>query len=100
MGKNTGAAKYAFGNLLFNAFPMYLFGSSLITGWQFFAALLRTQSVESAVGVALRYYVAKLTPFPLNEFLTASGFQEVTVNIAVALAVGLVVATARWRRNV
>ena len=99
MGRNTATIKYAIGSLFGNAFPMYVFGSGILTTGNFLIGLLQTQSLEGAVRVALNYYVSKLTPFPLNEFLTASGFTEVAVNITVALSLGLVIASYRYRKN-
>lgn len=99
MGRNTATIKYALGSLIGNAFPMYLFGSGILTTGNFLIGLFQTQSVEGALQVALNYYISKLTPFPLDEFLTASGSQEVVLNISVALILGIVVASFRYRKN-
>jgi hypothetical protein len=58
------------------------------------------QLVDAALSVAIDYYIAKLTPFPLNEFLTASGFEEVVVRIGFAVLIGAVVASVKWRAAV
>jgi len=99
MGRNTATINYAIGSLLGNAFPMYLFGSGILTTGNFVVGLFQTQSLERALRVAFNYYISKLTPFPLNEFLTASGFAEVAVNISIALGLGLVIASYRYRKN-
>ncbi|MEZ3118185.1 hypothetical protein RYH80_19910 [Halobaculum sp. MBLA0147] len=100
MRKDTGAVNYFIGNLLYNTFPMYVFGSTALTGYNFLQNLLRSDTVEEALAAALEYYVAKLTPFPLNEFLTANGFKEVVLNVSLATVIGLLWATYRWRTNV
>lgn len=92
--------KYFIGVVLFNAFPMYVFGSGIMTGWQFLKTLTVERSIDAALTFAFEYFVDKLTPFPINEFLTASGFQEVTVSIGIAILVGAVVASVKWRANV
>jgi len=99
MGRNTATINYAIGSIVGNTFPMYLFGSGLLTGLRFALGLVQTQSIEGAIEVALNYYISKLTPFPLNEFLTADGFTEVAVNIAVAVGVGVLVASYRYHRS-
>lgn len=99
MGRNIATIKYGVGSIFGNAFPMYLFGSGILTALHFLMGLVRTQTVEGAIEVALNYYISKLTPFPLNEFLTASGFSEVAANITIALGVGVVVASYRYRKN-
>lgn len=99
MGQNTATIKYAIGSLLGNAFPMYLFGSGILTLFQFAKGLLQTHTVAGALEIAMTYYFSKLTPFPLNEFLTASGFREVAVNITIALGLGVVLASYRYRKN-
>lgn len=78
---------------------MYLFGSAILTGIHFWIGRITSQSVEGAIRVAIEFFVAKLTPFPLDEFLTASGFAEVVVNITIALLLGLIVASYKYRRN-
>lgn len=100
MGYNTGMIKYFVGVLLFNAFPMYVFGSGILTSWQFTKALAVERSMEAAASFAFEYYVAELTPFPLNEFLTASGFEEVVMSIGLAVVVGAAVASLKWRVKV
>ena len=100
MGYNTGMIKYFFGVILFNAFPMYIFGSGIMTSWQFAKTFIAERSFDAAVGFAIEYYISELTPFPLNEFLTASGFEEVVVSIGLAVLLGAVVASIRWRSNV
>ena len=100
MGYNTGMVKYFVGVVLLNTFPMYVFGSGIMTGWQFFQAFVAERSAEAALAFAIDYYISKLTPFPVNEFLTASGFEEVVVNIMIAVLVGAAVASVKWRANV
>ncbi len=99
MGRNTATINYAIGSLFGNAFPMYLFGSGILTTGNFVIGLIQTQSFEGALRVALNYYISKLTPFPLNEFLTAGGLQEVALNVGAALALGTVVASFLYRKN-
>mgnify|MGYP006292021167 CR=1 FL=1 len=99
MGKNTATINYAIGSAIWNAFPMYLFGSSILTSLHFLWGFGQTETIEGATEVALNYYVSKLTPFPLDEFLTASGFNEVGFNIIIALLLGVVVASYRYRKN-
>lgn len=99
MGQNTATIKYAIGSTFGNAFPMYLFGSGILTLFQFAKGLLQTHTVAGALEIAITYYFSKLTPFPLNEFLTASGFREVAVNITIALGLGVVLASYRYRKN-
>lgn len=99
MGRETATIKYAIGSVFGNAFPMYVFGSGIMTTWKFLLGLVQTRSPEGAFEVALTYYIQKLTPFPLNEFLTADGFREVAVSIGLALALGTVVASYRYRKN-
>ncbi|WP_424004172.1 hypothetical protein ACOZ4I_06475 [Haloarcula salina] len=96
MGRNTAAINYGIGSLFGNTFNMYLYGSGILTLLNFLIGLIETQSVGGAVAVAINYFVAKLTPFPLNEFLTATGFIEVLVNVAIALGVGVIVATFKY----
>lgn len=100
MGNNIGMLKYFIGVLLFNAFPMYVFGSGLMTSWQFVKTLVFERSMDAAVQFAFEYYSSKLTPFPLNEFLTASGFEEVVTSIGTAVVVGAIIASIKWRANV
>jgi len=100
MGYNTGMVKYFVGVLLLNAFPMYVFGSGILTSWQFVKALAVEQTMEAAAAFAFEYYVAELTPFPLNEFLTANGFREAVLSIGLAVLVGSFVASLKWRARV
>lgn len=99
MGRNTATINYGIGSLFGNTFNMYLFGSGILTFLNFLGGLATTQSFDGAINVAINYYISKLTPFPLNEFLTASGFNEVAVNVAIALALGVVVASFRYQKN-
>lgn len=100
MGYNIGMIKYFFGVVLLNAFPMYVFGSGLLTSWQFAKTLVLERSVNAAAQLTLEYFISELTPFPLNEFLTAGGFEEVVTSITIAVLVGATVASLRWRKNV
>ena len=99
MGRNTATINYGIGSLFGNTFNMYVFGSAILTSLNFLLGLVTTQSFNGAVTVAIDYYVAKLTPFPLNEFLTANGFSDVAVNVMVALVIGVVVASLKYREN-
>lgn len=99
MGRNSATINYGIGSLTGNAFNMYVFGSGILTFLQFLVGLVRTKTVEGALGVAFDYYVSKLTPFPVDEFLTASGFEEVVLNVAVAICLGILVASYRYRKN-
>lgn len=99
MGRNTATINYGIGSLFGNTFNMYLFGSAILTGINFWMGLITTQSIKGAFRVAIEYFIAKLTPFPLDEFLTASGFGEVVVNVAIALLLGLIVASYKYRKN-
>lgn len=99
MGRNTATINYAVGSLGGNTFNMYLCGSALLTTLNFLIGLAETGSISGAIQVALNYFVSKLTPFPLNEFLTAGGFEEVAVNIVFAIAVGLVFSSFNYWRN-
>lgn len=100
MGHNTGMFKYFFGVVLANTFPMYVFGSGILTGWEFLNVLAVEQSVDAAVAFATDYYIASLTPFPLDEFLTASGSADVLTNIVFAVFIGAGVASLKWRAAV
>lgn len=91
---------YFVGVVLLNTFPMYIYGSGLMTGWQFIKVFAVEHTVEAAATFAVNYFISKLTPFPLNEFLTASGFSEVSVSIGIAVLVGSVVASVKWRAAV
>jgi hypothetical protein len=91
---------YFVGVVLRNTFPMYVFGSGILTGWEFLNALAVKQSVDAALSVAIDYYISKLTPFPLNEFLTATGFEDVVMNIGFAVLFGAAVASVKWRTAV
>ncbi|QRV15090.1 hypothetical protein JMJ58_19615 [Haloterrigena salifodinae] len=99
MGRNTATINYGIGSAFGNSFNMYLFGSGILTLANFVSGLAATQSVNAAINVAIYYYISKLTPFPLNEFLTASGFTEVVVNVLMALVLGVLVASYRYRKN-
>ncbi len=99
MGRNTATINYGIGSLFGNTFNMYVFGSAILTAGNFLIGLLQTQTFEGALTVALNYYISKLTPFPLNEFLTAGGFWEVVVNVTIALGLGLCFAMFRYRKN-
>lgn len=99
MGRNTATIKYGIGSAVGNTFNMYLYGGSILTSLNFIIGLVETQSFEGALQVALDYFIAKLTPFPLDEFLTASGFEEVVVNVMVALVLGVFVASFKYRKN-
>ena len=99
MGRNTATINYGIGSLFGNTFNMYVFGSAILTSLNFLLGLVTTQSLDGAVTVAIDYYVAKLTPFPLNEFLTANGFSDVALNVLVALVIGVVVASYKYREN-
>lgn len=83
MGRNTATINYAVGSIFGNAFPMYVFGSGILTFIHFGKGLLQSGSVEWAIGFAFDYYVSKLTPFPLDA----------------ALLLGVVVASYRYRKN-
>lgn len=61
MGYNWGMVKYFFGVILLNTFPMYVFGSGILTSWEFLNAFAVKQSVDAAISVATDYYIAKLT---------------------------------------
>jgi len=97
MRKNTAAVNYGIGSLFGNTFNMYLYGSGLLTMLNFLKGLVVTQSIEGAIEVAITYFISKLTPFPLNEFLTAAGFTDVAANITVALFLGVIVASYNYR---
>lgn len=79
---------------------MYVFGSGFMTSWQFVKTIVFERSMDAAVQFAFEYYATKLTPFPLNEFLTAGGFEEVVSNIGTAVVVGALIASIKWRANV
>lgn len=99
MGKNQATINYGVGSVFGNPFNMYLFGSSILTSLHFLGGLITTRSFDSAVIVAMNYFISRLTPFPLNEFLTAEGFTQVMFNVVFALALGVVVASYRYRKN-
>jgi len=99
MTRNTATINYGIGSLFGNTFNMYVFGSAILTTLNFLIGLLQTQTFEGALTVALNYYISKLTPFPLNEFLTAGGFWEVAFNVSIALGLGLFVAMYRYQKN-
>ena len=99
MGKNTATINYGIGSMFGNTFNMYVFGSGILTGLTFVWNLMLSQNMSDALSAALNYYIAKLTPFPLNEFLTSGGFVDVSINIAFAVAVGIVFASYRYRKN-
>ena len=99
MGRNTATINYALGSLVGNTFNMYLYGSGILTLLNFLLGLVETHSVAGGVRVALNYFIAKLTPFPLNEFLTAPGFREVAGNVVIALVIGVFVASFKYRGN-
>lgn len=99
MGRNTATINYGIGSAFGNTFNMYLFGSGILTFLNFLGGLVTTQTFGGAVTVAINYYISKLTPFPLNEFLTANGFTEVMVNVMIALGIGVFVASYRYRKN-
>jgi hypothetical protein len=96
MGRHTGAVNYLIGNILYNTFPMYIFGSGIMSTRVFLRNFIESKSISEAVGVALQYYVTKLTPFPINEFLSAGGIYQVILNIAVATAIGAFVSSFKW----
>ena len=99
MGRNTATINYAVGSLIGNTFNMYLCGGAILTSLNFLLGLAATGTIAGAVRVAKDYFVSKLTPFPLNEFLTAGGFEEVAINIGIAVLIGLVVSSANYWRN-
>jgi hypothetical protein len=99
MGRNTATINWIIGSGLKNTFNMYLFGSGILTALNFLFGLVETQSLTGAVQVAIDYYISKLTPFPLNEFLTADGFAGVVVNVALAVGIGLAVGGYRYWKN-
>ena len=99
MGQNTATIKYLIGSLSGNTLNVYIFGSAILTTIKFLMGVIRTRTIDGAIGVAVDYYVSKLTPFPLNEFLTASGVEEVLLNVLLAVGVGAVVASYRYHRN-
>lgn len=99
MRRNTATINYGIGSLFGNTFNMYLFGSAILTSLNFLWGLATTQTFAGAFTVAINYFISKLTPFPLNEFLTASGFGEVMFNVMVALSVGVLLASYRYRKN-
>jgi hypothetical protein len=99
MGRNTATINYAIGSSIGNTFNMYLFGSGILTSLHFLYGLLTTGTLSGAIDAALTYFISKLTPFPLNEFLTAGGFEEVAVNVLIALLIGIGVASYRYRTN-
>jgi len=100
MGYNEGMVKYFFGVIVMNTFPMYVYGSGLMTGWEFLNVFVAQQSFDAALSFAADYYISKLTPFPLDEFLTSGGFEEVLANVFVAVIVGAAVASLKWRNAV
>lgn len=99
MGRNTATINYGIASVFRNTFPMYLFGSGILTFWNFLSTLLTDWSISGAFRAATDYYIQKLTPFPVNEFLTAGGFEEVLLNATLAVVVGAVVASYRYRKN-
>ncbi|AKH98043.1 hypothetical protein HLASF_1564 [Halanaeroarchaeum sulfurireducens] len=99
MGRNTATVKYGIGSLIGNTFNMYVFGSGILSLLRFSIGIIQTGSFEGAFNIAIEFYIAKLTPFPLNEFLTASGFLEVAISISVALGIGVGLASYRYRKN-
>jgi hypothetical protein len=99
MGKNSATINYAFGSAVGNTFNMYLFGSGILTFIQFWVGLIQTQSVDGAARVATEYFIQKLTPFPIDELLVAGGVEEFITNVFLALCVGLVVGSLRYRNN-
>jgi hypothetical protein len=99
MGREIATIKYAIGSVFGNTFNTYLFGSGILTFLRFGFGLIQEQTIEGAARVALNYYISKLTPFPLNEFLTASGFEAVLLNIGAALAIGAVESARRYRKQ-
>ncbi|WP_049980246.1 hypothetical protein [Halolamina rubra] len=99
MRRNTATINYGIGSLFGNTFNMYVFGSAILTTLNFLLGLLQTQTFEGALNVAINYYISKLTPFPINEFLAAGGFWEVMFNVSIALGLGLLVAMYRYRKN-
>ena len=98
-GRNTATINYAAGSLTGNTFNTYLCGSAMLTTMNFFLGLYQTGTIEGAIHVAWNYFVSKLTPFPINEFLTAGGFEEVAINVAVAIAIGLAVSSFNYWQN-
>jgi hypothetical protein len=88
MGWNTSTINYAAGSLTGNTFNMYLCGSAILTILNFLLALAVTGTIGRTIRIAIDYYIAKLTPFPFNEFLTGGGFGEVAVNISIAVFIG------------
>lgn len=99
MGRNTATINYALGSLGGNTVNMYLCGSAVLTTLNLITGFNQTGTVEGAVRVAMNYFVAKLTPFPINEFLTAGGFWEVCANIALAIVTGVVFSSFNYWQN-
>jgi hypothetical protein len=97
MRKKTAAVNYGIGSLFGNTFNVYLYGSGLLTSLNFLEGLVGTRSIEGAFELAITYFISKLTPFPLNECLTGAGFTDVAANITVALFLGVLVASFKYR---
>lgn len=99
MGRNTATLNYLKGSLMGNTFNMYLCGSAALTLLTFLLGLVSTGTIEGAVNSAVEFFISKLTPFPLNELLVAGGIEELAVNVAIAIGVGLLISSFNYWRN-
>ena len=99
MGRNTGLIKYVVKSPVKNSLPMYLYGSAIMSLYNLIISLSNSNTLETAIEETFEYYVLELTPFPLDVFLTWSGFLDIAINVTIAIVIGSVIASMKWRKS-
>jgi hypothetical protein len=99
MTRPSATVNYVIGSIFGNTVKMYVYGSGILTFWNFILGLLQTGSMSGAIRVAVEYFITKFTPFPLNEFFAAGGMVEFLFNIGLAVVVGACLAGLKYQIN-
>jgi hypothetical protein len=98
MRRNRGAVNYAAGTATSKAglVNMYIHGGAILSLLTLLLGLVTAGTLDAAVQVWWEFYMTKVLPWPVNEFLTATGITDLVVSHVITIGVGLLSATSKW----
>lgn len=98
MRRNGGAVRYAAGTATSRVglVNMYIYGGSILSLFTLIMGFVSTGTIAGAIDVLIRFYIMRLSPWPLGELLLAETVIELVVSNGITISVGLMFATSKW----
>ena len=98
MRRNGGAVRYAAGTATSRVglVNMYIYGGSILSLLTLIMGFGSTGTLAGAIDVLIRFYIMRLSPWPLGELLLAETVIELVVSHGITIGVGLSFATSKW----